>query len=124
MVENGLTEALLAANVAPQFVEAAKAMLGKGVTVATDGDTRKAVVGDKSLGDYVKEWAASDSGKHFVSAPANGGGGSNQHTQGGAGSKKLADMSEQERSAMAKTNPIGWQTLLAAEGPKENVAVA
>lgn len=124
LVENGLTDALLAVNVAPQFVEAAKAMLGKAVTVSTDGDSRKAVVGDKSLGDYVKEWALSDAGKHFVAAPANGGGGSSGSTQGGGSTKKLADMTEGERLDMARTNQVGWQNLLAAEGPKQDIISA
>lgn len=124
LVENGLTEALLAVNVAPQFVEAAKSLLSKGVTVQTDGDSRKAVVGDKSLGDYVKEWAASDAGKHFVAAPANGGGGSGGQGQGSGQIKKLADMSEIERLEMSRTNPIGWQNLLASEGPKPDIVAA
>jgi len=51
--------------------------------IIADGDTRVAKIGDKSVSDFVKDWAASDDGKHFVSAPANGGGGS----QGGRGNK-------------------------------------
>lgn len=116
LVESGLTSALVEANVAPQFMEAAKAMLGKAVTVKVDGDNRTPVVGDKSLGDYVKEWAASEAGKHFVTAPGNGGGGANGSPQGGGGTKKLADMTEKERLEMARTNPTGWQALLASEG--------
>jgi chromosome segregation ATPase len=43
LVENGLTAALIEANVAPHFTEAAKALLGKSVTVKVDGDNRTAV---------------------------------------------------------------------------------
>lgn len=84
IIENDLTSALVAANVAPHFLDAAKTLLSKGATVQVEGDNRRAVVGDKSLGDYVKEWAASDAGKHFIVAPANGGGGSQGNSQGGA----------------------------------------
>lgn len=112
LVESGLTSALVEANVAPQFMEAAKAMLGKAVSVKVDGDNRTAVVGDKSLGDYVKEWSASDAGKHFVKAPASGGGGATgAGTQGGAG-KKFSEMTEAERIDMARTNPAAWEQLL------------
>lgn len=124
IVENDLTKALLEANVAPQFVEAAKAMLGKAATVKTDGDNRVAVVGDKALAEYVKEWAGSDAGKHFVAAPANGGGGSGGQGQGSGSTKKLADMTEGERLEMSRTNPIGWKALLDSEGPKENALSA
>lgn len=115
LVENGLTAALVEANVAPHFMEAAKALLMKqGVTVKVDGDNRTAVgPNDKSLGDFVKEWATSDAGKHYVTAPANGGGGGGGNPQGGAPTKKLADMSETERTEMARTNPVAWRQLLA-----------
>lgn len=118
LIENGLTAALVEAKVDPDLMEAAKALLGKGATVKVEGDNRTAVVGDKPLGEFVKEWAASDAAKRFILAPVNGGGGAPPQGGGGnPGSKKLADMSEQERLAMAKTNPTGWTALLAAEGP-------
>lgn len=96
IVDNGLTDALVAANVAPHFLPAAKAMLASQVKLEADGDNRKAVIGDKSLSDYVKEWSQGDLGKHYIAAPANGGGGS---SGGGAsgGSKKIMEMSEPER---------------------------
>jgi predicted RNase H-like nuclease (RuvC/YqgF family) len=86
LVDKGLTEALTANKVAPQFLPAAKALLQSRVTVKQDGEARTAVIGDKSLGDAVKEWSLGDEGKHYVAAPANGGGGApGGHTpQGGA----------------------------------------
>lgn len=76
LVENGLREALAANGVTNAIHQkAAMAMLASGVQVAADGDARVAKVGDKALADFVKEWAAGDEGKHFVAAPANGGGG-------------------------------------------------
>jgi len=107
VVENGLTAALVEANVAPEFMEAARAMLEKSVTVKVEGDNRNAVVGDKSVLDYVKDWAASDKGKHFVKAPANGGGntGDNNQPANGGASKKIAEMNEAER--VAHYNAVG-----------------
>lgn len=84
LVENGLREALAANGVTNAIHQkAAMAMLASGVQVAADGDARVAKVGDKALADFVKEWAAGDEGKHFVAAPANGGGGA----PGGAGAQ-------------------------------------
>lgn len=76
LVENGLREQLVAAGVThPAHQKGAIAMLASQVQVATDGENRVAKVGDKALADYVKEWAGTDEGKAFVSAPNNGGGG-------------------------------------------------
>ena len=76
LVENGLTDELTKAGVTnPAFLKAVKSTLSQQVKVVTEGDQRIAKAGDKSLSDFVKEWAASDEGKHFVQAPANNGGG-------------------------------------------------
>lgn len=77
LVENGLTQALVAAKVKPELMKAAKAMLSGSVVLTADGENRVAKIGDKPLADAVTEWAKSDEGKHFVTAPANGGGGAN-----------------------------------------------
>ncbi len=122
VIDSSLTSALVEAKVAPQFLEAAKALLGKGVTVKEVDNERTAFVGDKSLGDFVKEWATGDAGKAFILAPANGGGGSGGAPDGGAGGgKKLNDMSESERLAMAKTNPTAWAALLAENNVQPTV---
>lgn len=113
VVENGLMAALSAAGVTdPDFAAAAAASIrsGQKIELTTDGDTRVAVVGGKPLGDYVKEWSASDSGKKFVSAPNNGGGGA-----GGPGGKP------------APTNPFKAETKnVTAQGAlfKENPTLA
>lgn len=76
LAENGVVAALTAANVTdPAYLEAAKAMHLPQIKVLADGEARKAMYGDKALDEAIKEWAASDIGKKFVSAPANGGGG-------------------------------------------------
>jgi DNA repair exonuclease SbcCD ATPase subunit len=75
LLDNGLTDALVKAGIAPQFLPAAKSLLSTQAKIIAEGDTRKAVIGDKELSAFVKEWTASDEGKHFVQAPTNGGGG-------------------------------------------------
>ena len=75
LVENGLTDALTKANVATPFIPAVKAMLSSKVELKTDGSNRVAMVGDKALGDFIKEWSQGDEGKHYVAAPNNGGAG-------------------------------------------------
>lgn len=77
LVDNGLTEALVKSGVEAHYIPAAKALLKGQVQIVADGETRKAVISDKPLGDFVGGWAQSDEGKYFVKAPANGGGGSN-----------------------------------------------
>lgn len=80
LIDGGLSTALAKAGVAPHFMDAAKAML-RGQAAIKDGT---AVIGDKPLADHVTEWAGTDQGKHFVTAPANSGGGG----QGGSGGGK------------------------------------
>lgn len=79
LVDNGLSAALMEAGVKnPAHLKAAAAMLKTGNKIEIkieEGGKRTAMVGDKPLGDFAKGWAASDEGKHFVTAAANGGGG-------------------------------------------------
>lgn len=126
LVENALTSALVENNVAPHFMEAARALLKDKVKVELEGNERKTLADGKPVSEFVKEWAAGDAGKHYVSAPANGGGGASGPNGGGnpnTGGKKLADMSEQERIEMDRTNPAGFAALVAAEGSQTNIAV-
>jgi hypothetical protein len=76
LIDNGLTDELVKNGVAPQFLPAVKAMFAGQAQIVAEGDTRVAKIGDKSVSDFVKEWAVSDDGKHFVKAPENSGGGS------------------------------------------------
>lgn len=91
LVDNGLVGELTKHGVTnPVHLKAAQAMLRSGVQIVADGENRVAKVGDKTLADYVKEWAGGEEGKHFVTAPANGGGGA----PGGAGAPSGADLSK------------------------------
>ena len=82
LIDNGLTDELVKNGVAPQFLPATKAMFSGQAQIIAEGETRVAKIGEKTVSEFVKEWAASEDGKHFVTAPAYGGGGS----QGGKGS--------------------------------------
>jgi hypothetical protein len=93
IAENGLREQLAANGVTNAVHQkAAMALLSPQVQVVAEGDTRVAKAGDKALADFVKEWAGGEEGKHFVAAPANGGGGA-------PGSKAKADAKTMTRSA-------------------------
>lgn len=74
LVDNGLTEALVKANVAKQFLPAVKALFAGKVEIKTEGTERKAFIGDKPLGDAITAFAQSDEGKHYVAAGNNRGG--------------------------------------------------
>lgn len=75
LIDNGLNDAMLKAGIKPEFMSAAKAMLKANTKVTAENGQYSALMGDKPLLDAITEWAASDEGKHFVSAPANSGGG-------------------------------------------------
>lgn len=86
VAEHGLMQALSANGVTdPAYLEAAKAMHIGAVKVVADGETRKAMFGDKELSDAIKEWATGEVGKKFVAAPNNGGGGASGGGGSGAG---------------------------------------
>ena len=119
---NALTSALAEVNVAPHFMDAAKALLAGKLTVEVDGDNRSVKADGKDVGEFVKEWSASDAGKHYILAPANGGGGATGANGGGSptGLKKLSEYSEAERADMARNRPEEWKQVLAAAGQPEN----
>lgn len=68
LIENGVKDA--------DYIDSLSAKFASGASITVEGDARKAMFGDKPLGDHIKEWAASEAGKKFVEAPANSGGGS------------------------------------------------
>lgn len=84
LIDNGLTEALVKAGVRSEFMGAAKAMLRSQAQIKADNGDYSALMGDKPLVDAVADWAASDEGKHFISAPANSGGGASGGNGGAA----------------------------------------
>ena len=83
LIDNGLNDAMLKAGIKPEFMAAAKAMLKSQTKLMADNGQYSALMGDKPLTEAIAEWAAGDEGKHFVSAPANSGGGATGGTGNG-----------------------------------------
>ena len=85
LIDNGITDALIKAKVAPQFMDAAKALIkqnSKAAVSIVDGKPT-ALIDEKPIGDFIAEWSQGDAGKNFVAAPENGGGGSGGPSGGG-----------------------------------------
>lgn len=94
LIQDGLKSALLANGVKDEdFIDALSTKFAGSAAIITEGDVRKAVIGDKAVGDFVKEWAGSDAGKKFVAAPINGGGGA-PGGSGGGGSRKAISQTD------------------------------
>lgn len=108
LIDAGLTDALAKAGVAPHYLTAVKAMFKTQAKLATEGADYKALIGDKPLAEAITTWAQGDEGKHFVSAPANAGGGA----AGGSGAASAKSinratfdaMSHVQRAAFSREN--------------------
>lgn len=108
LVENGLSVELVKLNVNPDLMGLIQQGLSATATVI-DG---QAMIGDKSLSEYMKEWADTPQGKASRLAPGNSGG--DGHGGGNAPTgKKMADMSGQERTALFQQNPTEFNRLKA-----------
>jgi len=75
LLDAGLTDSLAKQRVKPELMDAAKALLKTQAQIKAENGKYEAVIGDKALGEFIKEWATSDAGKHFVTADNNTGGG-------------------------------------------------
>lgn len=84
LIDNGLNDAMLKAGIKTEFMAAAKAMLKSQTKLVAENGQYSALMGEKPLYEAITEWAASDEGKHFVSAPANSGGGATGGNSNGA----------------------------------------
>ena len=97
--ETALMQALIENKVSASFMDAAKAMfLVKGIEVDSDGNAK---LGTVSISDAVKEWANSDAGKVFISAPDSAGGGASGSDANGKTTGNLGG-TQQERVAAIK----------------------
>ena len=75
LVDNGLTEALASGTVrvAPEMLRAVKALIKAEHKVeVADG---VAQIGNLPLDEFIADWKQSDTGRHFIAARVNGGGG-------------------------------------------------
>ena len=104
LVDNGLSEALVKAGVTnPVHQKAAKALLREQVGVVAEGDQKVVKVGDKALSDFIAEWAGSDEGKHFVTAPdTNGGGSHGGYRPSGGAAPKRSEMNHVQKAEFIK----------------------
>ena len=74
VVDQEITKELIGLDVAKELQEVVHDSIKSKTTFTDDG---KAMVGDKSLSEYMKEWADSPAGKASRLAPNNNGGGAN-----------------------------------------------
>jgi hypothetical protein len=115
--EAALTEALTKANVTnPAYIKAAKAVLAAQANVVEENGARIVKAGDKALADYITEWAGSDEGKHFVTAPDTNGGGAQGGSRVTPGSKPIKEWSDAEKAGFIRENGLdAWKKQLAAQ---------
>lgn len=109
-LEKELAKALAKAGIKKTLISAAERILKPDVVVTIENGKMKAIAGDKSLKDHVKDWAKSEEGKHFIKAPSNKGGNAN----GGDDSKSENDY---EKYFKSKTKNITKQILLKKSNP-------
>lgn len=106
LLDANLTDSLAKSKVKPELMDAAKALLKMQATIKAENGNYQAVIGDKALGDFVKEWATSETGKHFVAAENNNGGGAtggNNNSQSKTISRSEFEAKSQfERATLAK----------------------
>jgi len=112
---NALSTALLGSKIKPELHDVAVATLLDKVAVGKDGVP---VVGDKSVVDYVKDWATTDVGKHFIISGKSGGGGDGSEDGNLDASEKFFDKKNAaynltEQSKIATSNPDQYKALKA-----------
>lgn len=128
LVTDSLTRELTAANVNPELIDVAISSLSADVAIVEDNGKKVAKVGDKTVADHVKDWAAGNVGKHFIIADENSGGGSPGNDNNN--SSKFAEFEKHfkgetwnltEQSKLLKTNPEAYNTLHAKYPAREAV---
>jgi hypothetical protein len=106
LLDANLTDSLAKAKVKPELMDAAKALLKMQATIKAENGNYQAMIGDKALSEAVKEWATSETGKHFVPAENNSGGGAqggNNNSQSKTITRSEFDAKSQyERATLAK----------------------
>lgn len=106
LLDANLTDSLAKSKVKPELMDAAKALLKMQATIKAENGNYQAVIGDKALSDFVKEWATSETGKHFVAAENNSGGGAtggNNNSQSKIITRsEFEAKSQYERATLAK----------------------
>ena len=85
LVDQQLKDALASVNVNPKMLEVATRVLKDDVAIIEQDGSRVARVGDKKISEHVSEWAKTDTGKMFIMAPENTGGGAHANADDHAG---------------------------------------
>ncbi len=123
LLRTELTDAMVKAGVAPHFHEAVKAMLTKEIAIEADdaeGFRAFATIDDEHVPveKYVSIWAEGDTGKHFIAAPVNSGGGTDGRPGTGGDSKKnpFKTNNMTEMGLMIRTNPVQARKLCIEAG--------
>lgn len=103
LVDNGLTDSLSKAGVAPQHLDVVKAYIksqNKAEITEIDGKV-VAQLNGVPLTDFVTQWAQGDQGKHYIAAPQNSGGGANGANGSGKATSglKKAEMTVKDKTA-------------------------
>lgn len=104
VIGTGLTQALLKANIAPPLMDAAKALIRSSYKAEIGDNDGKpfAKLDGQAVNDFVDKWSQSESGKHFVVADSNGGGGSNGANGSGQAISEMTSV-QKIASGLAKT---------------------
>ncbi len=105
LVDNGLTEALTQAKVAPEFLEAARALIKSREEIGIGESEGKpvALIGEQPLAGFVEDWARSEHGRAFIAPAGNSGGGAGGSGAGSGGlqanpwAKESRNLAEQVR---------------------------
>lgn len=117
LIQDGIKSALLANGVKDEdFIDSLTSKFAAGASVVTEGDARKAMFGDKPLGDAIKAWAETDAGKKFVEAPHNSGGGAPGGKGAGGSGKTIAKADYDQTIASGDIKAIGAQAQAIREG--------
>lgn len=87
-IETTLNDAINSAGIASQHQKAVKALLRSENVIDIDEVDQNVKVGGKPLSDFVTEWSRGESGKYYVKATENNGGGA-QGSQSAGGSSNI-----------------------------------
>jgi hypothetical protein len=120
-----ITEALTLANIAPEFMAAANALISSKYSIKTEEDKAgefsvmiETDAGPSDAKAFVKDWASSDEGKVFVNKAKGGGAEGGKHGFNGAGenpfSKDSRNMTKQQ--ALITSNPVLARSMALAAG--------
>ncbi len=102
LIDKGLSDALVKANVAPHHLPAVTALIKATAKAEISDEDGNAVAkfDGKTIEEFVTGWAQGDTGKHYIAAPNNGGGGAGGSNGGGkAATGKKADMTVSQKAA-------------------------